>query len=157
MPVIDIKDAYRFLQPGKSLVGLDLGSKTIGIAASDLGLRFANPRPVLKRVKFAQDAAALCAVFEREAAALAVIGLPFNMNGSSGPRVQATRAFVRNMEAVTAIPFIFWDERLSTVAVERSMIANNVSRARRSARIDSAAAAFILQGALDRLHFLRPA
>jgi len=153
MPVIDINEARGFLQPGKSLVGLDLGTKTIGLAVSDLGLRFANPRPVLKRTKFAADAAALQAFFVSEAAALAVIGLPLNMDGSAGPRAQATRAFVRNMAALTSLPFVFWDERLSTVAVERSMIAHNVSRARRRQRIDSAAAAFILQGALDRLHF----
>lgn len=153
MPVIDISEARRFLPQGKTLIGLDLGTKTIGIAVADLGLRFATPRPVLKRRKFAQDAAALLEIFRREAAAAAVIGLPLNMDGSSGARAQATRAFVRSVGALSDIPFIFWDERLSTVAAERSMIANNVSRAKRSARIDSAAAAFILQGALDRLHF----
>jgi len=154
MSLTDPQQALPFIRPGKTLIGLDLGTKTIGIAVSDLGLRLANPRPVLRRSKFRADAAALLAVFAAEEASLAIIGLPLNMDGSSGPRAQATRAFVRNMEELTDIPFLFWDERLSTVAAERSMIANNVSRAKRKERIDSAAAAFILQGALDRLRLL---
>lgn len=153
MPVIDIGEIHSFLLKGKTLIGLDLGTKTIGIAVSDLGWRFANPRPVLKRQKFMRDAAALLNIFKREKAAAAIIGLPLNMDGTSGARAQATRAFVRSIGELTEIPFIFWDERLSTVAAERSMIARDISRAKRKERIDSAAAAFILQGALDRLHF----
>lgn len=151
MPVITIEDAPQYLIDGKSIIGLDLGTKTIGLAVSDIGLSFANPRPVLKRSKFTKDAQDLLGVLEKENICLMVIGLPLNMDGSSGPRVQATRAFVRNMEKLTDIPFIYWDERLSTVAAERSLIDMDVSRAKRSERIDSAAASFILQGALDRL------
>jgi len=155
MPVIDINETEHFLKPGARIAGLDLGTKAIGIAVSDPGFGLANPRPVLKRTKFSGDAEALLDIFRREDIAIVVIGLPLNMDGSSGPRVQATRAFVRNMGALTEISFIFWDERLSTVAAERSLIAMDVSRRRRAQRIDSAAAAFILQGALDRLRILQ--
>ncbi|UXN02306.1 Holliday junction resolvase RuvX [Bartonella sp. HY406] len=151
MTVITIEDAPQYLVDGQSIIGLDLGTKTIGLAVSDIGLSFANPRPVLKRSKFTKDAQDLLSVLEKENICIMVIGLPLNMDGSSGPRVQATRAFVRNMEKLTDIPFIYWDERLSTVAAERSLIDMDVSRAKRSERIDSAAASFILQGALDRL------
>ncbi|UXM94234.1 Holliday junction resolvase RuvX [Bartonella sp. HY329] len=151
MTVITIEDAPQYLVDGQSIIGLDLGTKTIGLAVSDIGLSFANPRPVLKRSKFTKDAQDLLRVLEQENICIMVIGLPLNMDGSSGPRVQATRAFVRNMEKLTTIPFIYWDERLSTVAAERSLIDMDVSRAKRSERIDSAAASFILQGALDRL------
>lgn len=151
MTVITIEEAPQYLVDGQSIIGLDLGTKTIGLAVSDIGLSFANPRPVLKRSKFTKDAQDLLRVLEQENICITVIGLPLNMDGSSGPRVQATRAFVRNMEKLTNIPFIYWDERLSTVAAERSLIDMDVSRAKRSERIDSAAASFILQGALDRL------
>ncbi|UXN05202.1 Holliday junction resolvase RuvX [Bartonella sp. HY761] len=151
MTVITIEDAPQYLVDGQSIIGLDLGTKTIGLAVSDIGLSFANPRPVLKRSKFTKDAQDLLSVLEKENICIMVIGLPLNMDGSSGPRVQATRAFVRNMEKLTDIPFIYWDERLSTVAAERSLIDMDVSRVKRSERIDSAAASFILQGALDRL------
>lgn len=151
MPVIDITETEPFLKQGGRIAGLDLGTKTIGIAVSDQGFNLANPRPVLKRTKFTKDAEALLDIFRQEEISVVIIGLPLNMDGSSGPRVQATRAFVRNMTALTDIPFVFWDERLSTVAAERSLIEMDVSRKRRAQRIDSAAAAFILQGALDRL------
>jgi len=154
MPVIDITETAPFLKNGGRLAALGLGAKTIGIAVSDAGLTLANPRPVLRRTKFSRDAEALLAVFHHEEIVVAVIGLPLNMDGSSGPRVQATRAFVRNMTALTPIPFVYWDERLSTVAAERSLLEMDVSRRRRAQRIDSAAAAFILQGALDRLQTL---
>lgn len=151
MPVIDITELPGLIQPGATLAGIDLGTKTIGLAVSDAGLSFAHPRPVIVRKKFTLDAAALIAALEKEKAAAIVIGLPVNMDGSEGSRVQATRAFVRNMEKLTALPFVYWDERLSTVAAERALISMDVSRAKRGERIDSAAAAFILQGALDRL------
>ncbi|RCL02635.1 MAG: putative holliday junction resolvase [Candidatus Tokpelaia sp. JSC188] len=151
MPVIDITETESFLKPGIRIAGLDLGKKTIGIAVSDAGLSLANPRLSLKRAKFFRDSEALLNIFQKEEIGICIIGLPLNMNGSSGPRVQATRAFVRNMNALTNIPFVFWDERLSTVAAERSLINMNISRKRRAQRIDSVAAAFILQGALDRL------
>ncbi|MCO5146779.1 MAG: Holliday junction resolvase RuvX [Aquamicrobium sp.] len=151
MPVIDIAELPAVLPPGATLAGIDLGTRTIGLAVSDAGLSFAHPRPVIVRKKFTLDAQALLAALDKEKAAAIVVGLPVNMDGSEGPRVQATRAFVRNMERLTDLPFVYWDERLSTVAAERALISMDVSRAKRGERIDSAAAAFILQGALDRL------
>ena len=151
MPVIDIAELPAVLQPGTTLAGIDLGTRTIGLAVSDAGLSFAHPRPVIARRKFTLDAAALLSALEKERTGAVVVGLPVNMDGSEGPRAQATRAFVRNMEKQTALPFVYWDERLSTVAAERALISMDVSRRKRGERIDSAAAAFILQGALDRL------
>jgi putative holliday junction resolvase len=139
---------------GKTLAGLDLGDKTIGVAVSDMGLSFAHPRPVIMRKKFTLDAQALLKLLGQEAVGAIAVGLPVNMDGSEGPRVQATRAFVRNMQRLTDLPFTFWDERLSTVAAERALLEMDVSRSKRRMRIDSAAAAFILQGVLDRLHAL---
>lgn len=155
MAVSTIEELATSLSYGQLVAGLDLGTKTIGIAVSDLGMSFAHPRPVLKRRKFTLDAQELLELLQKEKVAAAVIGLPINMDGTEGPRVQATKAFVRNMEKLTDIPFIYWDERLSTVAAERALIGMDVSRAKRAERIDSAAASFILQGALDRLHMLR--
>lgn len=154
MAILDINDVKSHLKKGETLAGLDLGTKTIGIAISDLGLSFANPRPVLKRRKFKLDAEELLQICNEEKVGAMIIGLPSNMDGTQGPRVQATRAFVANMGKLTDIPFIYWDERLSTVAAERALIGMDVSRKKRSDRIDSAAAAFILQGALDRLFSL---
>lgn len=154
MAILTIEELAETLQPAQAIAGLDLGTKTIGLAMSDLSRRFATPRPVLKRVKFTQDAEVLLAFAEKEKVADFIIGLPMNMDGSAGPRVQATRAFVRTMGEKTALPFIFWDERLSTVAAERALLEMDVSRAKRAERIDSAAASFILQGALDRLSAL---
>ncbi|MCP1197880.1 Holliday junction resolvase RuvX [Notoacmeibacter sp. MSK16QG-6] len=152
---ITIEEITDRLAYGQVLAGLDLGEKTIGLAVSDGQLSFAHARPVIARKKFSQDAEALLASLAGDPLAGFVIGLPNNLDGSAGPRAQATRAFVRNMQRVTALPFIFWDERLSTVAVERAMIDADVSRAKRATKIDSAAAAFILQGALDRIAMLR--
>lgn len=154
MATLTIEELAETLGPGRAIAGLDLGTKTIGLAMSDLSRRFATPRPVLKRIKFTQDAALLLDFASKEKVAAFVIGLPMNMDGSAGPRVQATRAFVRSMSEKTDIPFIFWDERLSTVAAERALLEMDVSRAKRAERIDSAAASFILQGALDRLSML---
>lgn len=154
MATLTIEELAQVLQPGQAVAGLDLGTKTIGLAMSDLSRRFATPRPVLKRVKFTQDAQVLLAFAEKEKVAAFIIGLPMNMDGSSGPRAQATRAFVRSMSEKTDLPFIYWDERLSTVAAERALLEMDVSRAKRAERIDSAAASFILQGALDRLYAL---
>lgn len=151
MTVLSIEELAFTLLPGQAVCGLDLGTKTIGISVSDLGRRFSTPREVVRRVKFGIDAAALVAIADKERIAAFIIGLPINMDGSEGPRAQATRAFVRNMGEKTAIPFVFWDERLSTVAAERALIEMDVSRKKRADRIDSAAASFILQGALDRL------
>jgi putative Holliday junction resolvase len=141
-----------FKLPTGVLIGLDLGTKTIGVALSDPGRRFAVPRLVISRAKFTADAARLLEIAAQNSALGFVIGLPLNMDGSEGPRAQSTRAFVRNMERLTALPFVFWDERLSTVAAERALISMDVSRAKRAERIDAAAAAYILQGALDRLY-----
>ncbi|MFK0683356.1 Holliday junction resolvase RuvX [Ochrobactrum sp. BD67] len=155
MAVVEIEEIPSLLQPGNTIAGLDLGTKTIGLAVSDLGLSFAHPRPVIKRVKFSIDAQVLLKALDADKVGVIVIGLPMNMDGTSGPRVQATRAFVRTMQPLTDLPFVFWDERLSTVAAERALIGMDVSRGKRAERIDSAAASFILQGALDRLHSIR--
>lgn len=152
MPVIAIDDVAAALEGGKTLAGLDLGEKTIGVAVSDRGLSFAHPRPVIMRKKFSIDAAALLDLLTRENVGAVAMGLPVNMDGSEGPRAQASRAFVRNMAKLTDLPFVFWDERLSTVAAERTLIEMDFSRKKRAGKIDSAAAAFILQGVLDRLH-----
>lgn len=148
-------DALAAMPAGHVLAGLDLGTKTIGIAVSDRAWSFAHPRPVLERGKFTKDAERLLATFATEEVGAVVIGYPLNMDGSKGPRAQATTAFVRNMARLTDLPFVLWDERLSTVAAERALISMDVSRRKRGERIDSAAAAFILQGALDRLKALR--
>ena len=151
MSVMTIEELASALPPRGAVAGLDLGTKTIGLSVSDLGRGLATPRAVIKRVKFTIDADVLLAFADKEKIAAFIIGLPVNMDGSHGPRAQATRAFVRNMELKTALPFVYWDERLSTVAAERTLIEMDVSRAKRAERIDSAAASFILQGALDRL------
>ncbi|MFZ2101315.1 MAG: Holliday junction resolvase RuvX [Oricola sp.] len=152
MPEIAIEELAATLAPGKTIAGLDLGTKTIGVAVSDRGLSLATPRPVIKRTKFTADAQALLALLAKDNAGAIVLGLPLNMDGTEGPRAQATRAFARNLAKMTELPMAFWDERLSTVAAERSLIEQDVSRAKRADRIDSAAAAFILQGALDRIY-----
>ncbi|EDQ34033.1 RNAse H-fold protein YqgF [Hoeflea phototrophica DFL-43] len=157
MAVMEVEDLEAFLTPGQTIAGLDLGTKTIGLAVSDLSRSLASPRPVIKRRKFTLDAIDLLTALKRDQVGAVVIGLPVNMDGSEGPRVQATRAFVRNMIEKTDLPFVFWDERLSTVAAERALIEMDVSRKKRAERIDSAAASFILQGALDRLQGLRAA
>jgi putative Holliday junction resolvase len=154
LPVLELQDIAAAIGRDRRLAGLDLGTQTMGLAVSDLGLSLASPRPVIRRKKFTIDAEKLLAFLAAEQAGALVIGLPVNMDGTEGPRAQATRAFVRNLQPLTQIPVAFWDERLSTVAAERVLIEMDVSRARRAERIDSAAAAFILQGALDRLQAL---
>ena len=139
------------LGKGERLMGLDLGTKTIGIAVSDVERRFATPVTTIRRTRFMQDASLLVAEIGRLGAVALVTGLPLNMDGTEGPRVQATRAFIRNMAPLTALPFVLWDERLSTAAVTRSLIEQDVSRAKRAQIVDRMAAAYILQGALDRL------
>jgi putative Holliday junction resolvase len=149
--IIDLPELAPRLGRFHRLLGLDLGTKTIGVAVSDVERRLASPLVTIARAKFKQDAAALLAHAQKLEVAALVIGLPLNMDGSEGPRVQATRAFIRNMAPLTALPFVFWDERLSTAAVTRSLIAQDASRAKRAAVVDRMAAAYILQGALDRL------
>ena len=149
--IIEISDIDALHTRNKRLMGLDLGTKTIGIAISDVRLTIATARETLKRRKFTLDAESLIAMAEKEDIFAFVLGLPLNMDGSEGPRAQATRAFIRSMANLTDLPFMLWDERLSTVAAEEAMIAFDVSRKKRAEKIDAVAAAIILQGALDRL------
>jgi len=152
--ILDLADFASTLPNRGRLLGLDLGEKTIGLAISDRDRSLASPLKTLRRGKFRKDAEALAAtIAEREVAGL-VLGLPVNMDGSEGPRCQSTRQFARNleMEAGIALPVAFWDERLSTAAVERFLIDEaDMTRARRAAVVDKMAAAYILQGALDAL------
>ncbi len=141
----------------RAILALDLGTKTIGVAASDALLSSANPVETIKRRKFSLDAARLLEIADTRAAAGLILGLPRNMDGSEGPRCQSTRAFARNLAGLTDLPITFWDERLSTVAAERALIEADLTRKRRSEVIDAVAAAYILQGALDRLRHLRAA
>jgi putative Holliday junction resolvase len=133
------------------LLGVDLGTKTIGLALSDVERRVATPLLTIARTKFTKDAEKLIAEIERFDIAALIVVLPLNMDGSEGPRAQATRAFTRNFGRRDGVPIAFWDERFSTAAVNRALIANDVSRARRAEVVDKMAAAYILQGALDRL------
>ena len=142
------------LPPKGRLLGLDLGTKTIGLALSDVERRLASPLETIRRVKFTKDAEQLLAAVAKFDIQALVLGLPLNMDGSEGPRAQATRAFVRSLAPLTALPCCFWDERLSTAAVERDLIASDVSRKKRAAVIDRMAAAYILEGALARLNRL---
>jgi len=138
--------------PAKArLIGVDLGTKTIGLALSDVERRIATPLVTLTRSQFSRDAQALGEQIRKFEAFALVMGLPLNMDGGEGQRVQSTRAFVRNLARVDPTPVVFWDERLSTAAVTRAMIGADVSRARRAEVVDKMAAAYILQGALDRL------
>ena len=147
----DIADFAAALPREGALAGLDLGTKTIGVAISDRRRQVATPITVIRRVKFTPDAVALLKLLgEREVTGI-VFGLPLNMDGSSGPRVQATQAFARNLEKLTDLPITFWDERLSTVAAERALLEADTSRKKRGEVIDQVAAGFILQGALDRM------
>ena len=149
--IIKISDLTALHSRNKRLMGLDLGTKTIGIAISDVRLTIATARETLQRRKFTLDAQYLIEMAGKEDIFAFVLGLPLNMDGSEGPRVQATRAFVRSMADKTDMPFLLWDERLSTVAAEEAMLEADVSRKKRAERIDAVAAAIILQGALDRL------
>src|SRR5215203_6829810 len=139
------------LAPRARLMGLDLGTKTIGLALSDVERRIATPLETIKRVKFTADAERLKTIVARFPIAGVVIGLPLNMDGSEGPRVQSTRAFVRHLAPILGVPFAFWDERLSTAAVTRALLDADASRARRGELVDKMAAAYILQGALERI------
>ena len=137
------------LPPLKRVMGLDLGSTTIGIATADYTRQFATPRMTIARTKFQTDAKVLLQFAEKEHIGLIVLGLPLNMDDSEGPRVQSTKAFVRNLEKLTTIPIIYWDERLSSFEADQQMIDAGVSRAKRAENIDQMAAAVILQGLLD--------
>lgn len=149
-----IEDFAAALPRVGAIAGLDLGTKTIGVAVSD-GLRsVASPLLVIRREKFTLDAQALLKLVAERGLVGLVLGLPFNMDGSEGPRAQSTRAFARNLERLTPLPIGFWDERLSTVAAERALLEGDTSRKRRAEVIDQVAAGYILQGALDRLRYL---
>ena len=139
------------LPSGGVLLGLDLGTKTIGTAFCDAGWRFASPGKTLARGKFGADRALLATLVEGRAAKGVVIGLPLNMDGSEGPRSQSSRAYARNLSAALNLPVLLWDERWSTASAERGLIEQDMSRAKRAERIDSAAAAVILQAAIDAL------
>lgn len=137
------------------LMGLDLGTKTIGLAVSDITRRIASPLETLKRRKFQMDAAGLLALTQAHGVGGLIIGLPINMDGSEGPRAQSTRAFARNLAGLTPLPMAFWDERLSTAAVTRTLLEADATRRRRAEVVDKLAAAYILQGALDWLNTAR--
>ncbi len=149
-----VEDFASALPPGRALVGLDLGTKTIGVAVSDRRRSIATPLMTIRRKKFTLDAAALLKMIETRQIAGIVLGLPRNMDGTEGPRAQATRAFARNFARLCPLALTYWDERLSTVAAERALLEADTSRARRGAVIDHVAAGYILQGALDRLENL---
>ena len=153
--VLPLLEAAPFLPARGALLGLDLGTKTIGVSVSDPDRRLATGVETIARTAFTKDAARLLALAAERSAVGLVLGLPINMDGSEGPRAQSTRAFARNLARLTQLPIMFWDERLSTAAVERELIAADVSRAKRAAVIDEHAAIFILQGALDRLTNLK--
>lgn len=141
------------LAPNARLIGVDLGEKTIGLALSDVHRTIASPFETLPRAKFKVDAEKLLAIATKFDVGGLVIGLPRNMDGSEGPSAQSARAFVRNLAPLTDLAIVFWDERLSTAAVERTLIAADTSRRRRDEVVDKVAAAYILQGALDRLGY----
>lgn len=154
-PVLDrVEDFAPLLASDRRLLGLDLGTKTVGLALSDVLRSVATPLQTLKRKKFSADAAELLRLAEAHKVCGFVLGLPVNMNGTEGPRAQSTRAFARNLSALTERPILLWDERLSTAAVTRTLLEADASRKRRNELVDKLAAAYILQGALDRLRGL---
>jgi putative Holliday junction resolvase len=153
--ILPLSEIVPHLPARGALIGLDLGTKTIGVAASDPDRRLATAVETVARKAFQADAARLLALASERHAAGFVLGLPLNMDGSEGPRAQSTRAFARNLARLTELPIALWDERLSTAAVERELIAVDASRAKRAAVIDQHAAIFILQGALDFLRLAK--
>ena len=154
MIIDDIAGFLAALPAYRAVAGLDLGDKTIGVAISDLRRSVATPYQVIRRVKFTVDATALLDLLKAREVGGIVLGLPLNIDGSEGPRVQSTRAFAKNLEKLCDLPMTFWDERLSTVAATRALIEADMSRKRRAAVVDQVAAGYILQGALDRMFYL---
>ena len=154
MILTDVESFLAALPPNRAIAGLDLGTVTIGVAISDLRRQVATPVEVIRREKFTLDATRLLALLSARGAFGIVLGLPLNMDGSSGPRVQSTEAFARNLEKLTDLPICYWDERLSTEAAERALLEADTSRKRRKEVIDQVAAGYILQGALDRMAYL---
>jgi len=151
--IVELTDLLA-LPASARLLGLDLGTKTIGLALSDVGRSIASPLETIQRTKFRADAQALLTVVGKYAVSGLVIGLPLNMDGTEGPRAQSTRAFLRNLAPLADLPIVLWDERMSTLAVTRTLLEADASRAKRAAVVDKMAAAYILQGALDRLAYL---
>jgi len=153
MPICAVADMPALLPRGKRLLGLDLGERTIGLALTDPGLTVASPVETIRRGKFTRDAEALIALIEARGVGGLVIGLPVNMDGTEGPRCQSTRQFAANLLAKIDLPIAFWDERLSTAAVERFLTDEaDMTRKRRGEVVDKMAAAYILQGALEAMH-----
>ncbi len=150
--IAEFADAVGTMTP---LAGLDLGTKTVGVAVSDVMQSVSTPLETVRRTKFTKDAEALLVIAAKRSLGGFILGLPLNMDGSDGPRVQSTRAFARNLSRLTDLPITFWDERLSTVAAERALLEADTSRKRRSEVIDHVAAGYILQGALDRIRHIR--
>ncbi|MEI9900319.1 MAG: Holliday junction resolvase RuvX [Hyphomicrobium sp.] len=149
---LDDAEAFAATLPERTaLIGIDAGTKTLGLALSDITRTIASPLKVIRRTKFREDAADLLQTAAEHRIAGFVLGLPTNLDGSAGPRVQATRAFARNLNALSELPILLWDERLSTAAAERTLLEADASRRRRAEVIDKLAAAIILQGALDRM------
>lgn len=149
--ITEVRAVFRDALPeGGRLIGLDVGTKTIGTALCDAGWSFASPAVLVNRTKFSADKAQLATLIRQQSVRGIVIGLPLNMDGSDSPRTQSVRAFARNLDDMN-LPIFLWDERWSTVAVERQMIAEDLSRAKRAERVDKLAAAYILQGAIDAL------
>jgi putative Holliday junction resolvase len=155
MALLDIADLPAALPPAAPIVGLDLGEKTIGVAVSDATRTVASPLETIRKSKFTDDAGRLFALMESRGAAGIIVGLPVNMDGTEGPRCQSNRAFARNLLRLRELPIAFWDERMSTMAVNRMLIDEmDLTRGRRAEVVDKAAAAWILQGALERLRGL---
>lgn len=151
MPIRNPAELASLLGRNQRLLGLDVGTKTIGLALSDVSLTIATPFDTIRRTKFTQDAKELLQVVDRQDVGGLVIGLPISMDGSEGPRCQSTRQFAANLLALRDLPVAFWDERLSTAAVTRTLLEADASRRRRAEVVDKMAAAYILQGALDAL------
>jgi len=150
MAIVSLNEMMAGLKTGKRLLGLDLGAKTIGLALSDVLRSIATPMETIRRTKFTKDAEALIAIIEKEDVGALVLGLPLSMDGSEGPRCQSTRQFAANLLEKIDIPIVLWDERLSSAAVERILIGDvDMTRKRRRDVVDKAAAAYILQGAMD--------
>jgi putative Holliday junction resolvase len=155
-PMLELGDFAATLQQGVRIMGLDVGSKTVGLALSDATRSIASALVTLRRTRLTEDLRQLLDVAARHGVGGFVVGLPLNLDGSAGPRVQATRAFVRNLAKASPLPVVYWDERLSTVAAERTLLEADMSRKRRAEVIDKVAATLILQGALDRMRHFGP-
>ena len=156
-PIISLNQLAGKVEEEERLLGLDVGTKTVGLALSDVTRKIATPFETLRRTRFTADAQKILAIAATHGVGGLVVGLPINLDGSEGPRSQSVRAFARNLSRLSDLPLVLWDERLSTQAAERALLAADASRRRRAEVIDKMAAAYILQGALDRLNSMAPA